>query len=292
MPVEVELNHHDVVTNGVRLHVVEAGPQDGTPIFLLHGFPECWYGWRHQLAPLAQAGYRVVVPDQRGYNLSDKPTDLKDYTRDVLAADVMGLMDHYGVQRGLVGGHDWGGAVAWWLACQHPERVSRLAVLNLPHPMVFAKALKGARQLLRSWYILLFQLPWLPELLLERNEAAALCDVIRNSTNPGAVSPAELEVYRDAYLRPGAVTAMLQWYRAVVRLPGGRLAHPRVREPVCLIWGKKDEALGWEMAAPSMQWCDDGRLFLLEDAGHFVQHDAPQRVAELLLDFFGPAASH
>jgi len=286
---ESNLTHTDIVTNGVRLHVVLAGPEDGTPVFLLHGFPECWYGWRHQITHLAEAGYRVVAPDQRGYNLSDKPRELRAYTRDVLAADVVGLMDHFGVERGLVVGHDWGGAVAWWLACQRPERVARLAVLNIPHPLVFAKALKTPRQLLRSWYILMFQVPWLPELILGRRGATPLASVIRSATRPGAVTREELRIYRQAYLQPGALTAMLSWYRAIARLPSPRLAHPQLQMPTCLIWGKKDDALGWDMAAPSMDHCDDGRLFLLEDAGHFVQLDEPRRVAELLLDFFGPA---
>ena len=287
-----QVTHTEIVTNGVRLHVVLAGPPEGQPVFLLHGFPECWYGWRYQIAPLAEAGFRVVVPDQRGYNLSDKPTALRDYTRDVLAADVVGLMDHFEVERGLVVGHDWGGAVGWWLACQHPERVARLAVLNLPHPTVFAKALRSPRQLVRSWYMLLFQLPWLPELILGRDEARPLLDVLRHSTWPGAVTAKDLQVYRDAYLQPGALTAMLSWYRAAARQPSARMAHPRLAMPTCLIWGKKDEVLGWEMAAPSMEHCDDGRLFLLEDAGHFVQLDEPRRVVDLLLDFFGsPTAS-
>jgi len=285
-----QVTHTDIVTNGVRLHVALAGPPQGQPVFLLHGFPECWYGWRHQIVPLAEAGYRVVVPDQRGYNTSDKPPRLGDYTRDVLAADVVGLMDHFGVERGLVVGHDWGGAVAWWLACQRPERVARLAVLNLPHPIVFARALRTPRQLLRSWYMLWFQVPWLPEAILGRRGAAPLLDVLQRSTRPGAVSDEDLRVYRDAFMQPGALSAMLRWYRAAFFRPGARLAHPRLEMPCCLIWGKKDEVLGWEMAAPSMERCADGRLFFLEDAGHFVQLDEPRRVAELLLDFFGAPA--
>jgi pimeloyl-ACP methyl ester carboxylesterase len=136
---------------------------------------------------------------------------------------------------------------------------------------------------------LMFQLPWLPEAILGRRGATPLAGVLRRSTRPGAVTREELRVYRKAYLQPGALTAMLSWYRAAGRLPSARLAHPQLQMPTCLIWGKKDDALGWDMAAPSIARCDDGRLFLLEDAGHFVQLDEPSRVAELLLDFFGPA---
>jgi pimeloyl-ACP methyl ester carboxylesterase len=252
---------------------------------LLHGFPECWYGWRHQLGPLADAGYRVVAPDQRGYNLSDKPPGLDAYTRAVLARDVLGILDHFGAERANVVGHDWGGAVAWWVALQHPERVSRLAALNLPHPIVFARALKGSRQALRSWYIALFQLPWLPEALLSRNRFQPLVDVLKRSVRPGTLTPDELEVYREAYAQPGALRAMLDWYRAAARRRSEPLHNRRVKVPATLIWGQRDTALGSEMAAPSVGYCDRGELHLLEHAGHFVQLDAPDEVNQRLLDW-------
>lgn len=270
---------------GVRLHAVLAGPEEGPLVVLLHGFPELWYGWKHQIGPLAAAGLRVLVPDQRGYNLSDRPRGLSAYTQDVLARDVLGLMDAMGRKRAMLVGHDWGGAVAWWTTLQHPERVERLAVLNIPHPAVFARALRTPEQLKKSWYIAFFQLPWLPEYLLGRAGARRLVGLMRRGTREGVLSRADLEIYRQAYLRPAALRAMLAWYRAAVRRPLGRPRTGRPEQPVLLVWGKEDIALGWEMARPSIERCARGRLKLVEGAGHFVQHDAWPTVNEELLGF-------
>jgi pimeloyl-ACP methyl ester carboxylesterase len=279
------LAHEVIAVNGVRLHVVTAG--EGPLVLLLHGFPEFWYGWRHQIDPLVRAGYRVVIPDQRGYNASDKPRELADYARQVLARDVVGLLDHFRADRATVVGHDWGGMIAWWAALQHAERVERLVALNIPHPAVFARALRGGRQALRSWYILLFQLPWLPELLLSARDHAVLVGLLRRNSRPGAFTSDELERYRQAFRQPGAVTAMLAWYRAAVRIPPERLRRRIVEAPTLVIWGRDDPALGWEMAAPSAGRCREGRAEIVEGAGHFVAADAPDRVNQLLLAFLG-----
>ncbi len=146
---------------GIRLHWVESG--EGETVVLLHGFPDFWYGWRCQIAPLTEAGYRVVAPDLRGCNASDKPEPVDAYRLDAVGGDIVGLLDALGEDRVHLVGHDWGGAVAWWLAARHAERVRRLTVVNAPHPLAMRRALRGPRQLLRSWYVLLFQLPWLPE---------------------------------------------------------------------------------------------------------------------------------
>lgn len=284
-PLPPDLEHQQIHTNGVNLHVVTAGPEDGPPVILLHGFPEFWYGWRHQIAPLAQAGYRVVVPDQRGYNLSDKPSGLAAYNQDVLAQDVLGLMDHFDAPRATLVAHDWGGAVAWRTALQHPARVERLVVLNIPHPVAMARALRTPAQLRKSWYIGFFQLPWLPEAMLSRKDYAPLLVLLKRSCRAGAITRDELALYHEAYSQPGALSAMLAWYRAVVRQPP---APPRTRTvdaPTLLIWGKEDKALGWEMAQPSVDLCRDGRLEIIEDAGHFVAMDAPERVNKLILGF-------
>src|SRR4051794_28893294 len=155
------LVHVNPTTNGVMLHAVAAGPGDGPLVILLHGFPEFWYGWRHQIEPLAAAGFRVLVPDQRGYNLSDKPKKIPAYNLDVLARDVVGLIDDAGAARACVVGHDWGGAVAWWLGVKHPERLAKLALLNIPHPLVMRRALRrSSEQRRKSSYMFSFQLPW------------------------------------------------------------------------------------------------------------------------------------
>lgn len=274
-----------VETNGVRLHVVEAGPQDGPLVILLHGFPEFWYGWRHQLAPLAEAGYRVVVPDQRGYNLSDKPRPVSAYRLDLLAADVEGLMRASGRERAHVVGHDWGAAVAWWLALRRPERVASLAVLNVPHPVVMRRhLLRNPRQRRRSWYIFFFQLPWLPEWYLRRRNWRNAVRALR-SARRGSFEEADLERYREAWSRPGAMRAMLGWYRAALRGAAQRLADVRVHVPTLILWGVHDVALGRELAAPSRDLCDAAELVFFEEASHWLQHDEPEAVCSRLLAF-------
>ena len=145
----------------VRLHYVEAG--EGPLVVLLHGFPEFWFSWRFQIPALAAAGFRVVAPDMRGYNLSSRPAEVAAYDTDRLAADVRGLIRELGAERALLAGHDWGGAVAWITAMNHPEVVERLAILNVPHPRRMLQGLRTPRQLAKSWYFLAFQVPWLPE---------------------------------------------------------------------------------------------------------------------------------
>jgi pimeloyl-ACP methyl ester carboxylesterase len=279
-----------VDVGGLRLHVLVAGPEDGPLLLLLHGFPEGAYGWRHQVVPLARAGYRVWAPDQRGYGRSDKPQGIASYRIDRLAADVLGLIDAAGGARASVVAHDWGGAVAWWLAETAPERLARLVVLNCPHHDVMRRALvTRPRQMLRSWYIALFQLPWLPEALAAARDHALLVRGLRGSSLPGTFGDEELETYREAWRRPGALRAMIHWYRAA-RLPVPRPARPRagtrrtIRVPALLLWGARDRALGRELAAPSVALCESGRLVVLEDASHWLQHEQPDRVNALILD--------
>ena len=160
----MKLEHGTLKTNGIRLHVVQAGPNSGTPVVLLHGFPEHWYGFRKQIPAFVRAGCRVIVPDQRGYNLSDKPGGVKAYNLRELVNDVIGLIDALKYDKVNLVGHDWGAAVAWMLALWHPERVHRLGILNVPHPLVMRRFLShDFEQIRRSWYIFFFQLPWLPE---------------------------------------------------------------------------------------------------------------------------------
>src|SRR5215213_5592847 len=160
----MDLEHSTIRTNGIRLHVVQAGPKSGTPVLLLHGFPEFWYGWKKQIPALVDAGCRVIVPDQRGYNLSDKPKGIKNYRVDEMVKDIVGLIDALDYEKVNLVGHDWGAGVAWMLAHQHPERLHRLSIMNVPHPLVMRRFVqRDFEQMRRSWYIFFFQLPWLPE---------------------------------------------------------------------------------------------------------------------------------
>jgi pimeloyl-ACP methyl ester carboxylesterase len=284
--VEAEIVHDYVKTNGVRLHVVKAGPEDGQLVLLLHGFPEFWYGWRRQIPALAAAGFRVWVPDQRGYNLSDKPRGVDAYGIDTLADDVLGLIDATGRERVHLVGHDWGAAVAWWVARLFPERLERLAILNVPHGKVMQQHLReNPVQQRRSWYMFFFQIPLLPELALRGRRWQTGLNMLKSTSGPDAFSDEDLEMYRLAWSRPMAMTSMINWYRALLRVRPTRSASYRVQVPKLMIWGAQDTALGREMAQPSIAYCDDGRLEYLEQASHWVQHDEPARVNEMLIDF-------
>ena len=277
------MTHTFIQTNGIKLHIVQAGPVDGPLMILLHGFPEFWYGWRHQINALAEAGFWVWAPDQRGYNLSDKPTGIGAYRLDMLVADVVGLIDASGRKKAGVVGHDWGAAVAWWTAVSHPERVERLVVMNVPHPMVMKKyASRNIGQMLRSWYIGFFQLPWLPELFSRFGNWAMLARTLRNSSRPGTFSAADLEQYKTAWSQPGAISAMINWYRASLRKPPARQPSVRVTVPTLLIWGARDKFLKRELAQLSIDLCDNGRVVFFETATHWVQHEEAEQVNELI----------
>ena len=264
-----------------------AGPADGPLVVLLHGFPEFWYGWRRQIGPLAAAGLRVLAPDLRGYNLSAKPEGLASYVLDVLADDVLGLADALGRRRFAIVGHDWGGVLAWHLAARDPGRIERAAILNAPHPATmrgFARA--HPSQLARSWYVAFFQLPGLPERMLRANEFAWLANGLTGSSRAGTFSDADLARYREAWAQPGALTAMLAWYRAV-RLEQPPTTPLRVEVPVRVIWGDRDRFLDARLAEAGAAACDRAEVHHLRRASHWVQHEAPDEVNRLLVEFLG-----
>jgi pimeloyl-ACP methyl ester carboxylesterase len=275
-----------IETNGIKLHVVMAGPEDGQPVFLLHGFPEFSYGWRHQIPVLADAGYRVIVPDQRGFNLSDKPKGIKAYSLDKLAKDILGLIDALGYDKVNLIGHDWGGFVAWALAIWYPERLYKLGILNVPHPAVMYNFLRRGdpEQLRNSWYIFAFQIPWLPEYLLRRNDWRRTVLALRGSGKVHTFTNDDIAKYKKAWSQPGAITAMLNWYRAGRYMPG-LLKKTRVKVPTLMIWGMEDKALSHRMARPSMDHCENGKLVFFEDTIHWVQHDESDAVNGLLIEF-------
>lgn len=279
-----------ILTNGVRLDVTQAGPDDGPLAILLHGFPEGAYGMRRQRDALAAAGWRVWTPDQRGYGASAKPHAVAAYQLDQLASDVVGLMSAAGVTRACVAGHDWGALVAWWLAITRPECVARLAILNVPHPTAARWAmLRHPAQLWRSGYIAFFQIPWLPEALLRRDHWAPALHSLRASARPGTFSAADDAAYRAAWDQPGAMTAMLNWYRALLRFPPREPAQPRVRVPTLILWGQRDRFLLPALAAASAALCDDAQLVTFPTISHWVQHEAAAAVNGHLIRFFGDA---
>lgn len=280
-----ELRHGRRDVGGVSLHVVEAGPADGAPVLLLHGFPEFWWGWRHQIGALAGAGRRVIVPDQRGYGLSDKPDGIGAYRTDRLAADVVGLADALGLGRFALVGHDWGGVVAWTAAALNPGRVDRLCVMNAPHPDSWGPyALRHPSQALRSFYVGVFQLPRLPEAMLGAANFRALRRSLVESSRPGTFTPEDLDRYAEAWGRPGALTAMLNWYRALRFRPARAL--PRVEPETLVLWGVQDRFLERGLAAEAAALCRSARIRELR-ATHWVQAEEAEAVNAALLAFLG-----
>jgi pimeloyl-ACP methyl ester carboxylesterase len=271
----------------VRLHYVEAG--EGPLVVLLHGFPEFWYGWRYQIPALAAAGFRVVAPDMRGYNTSSKPAGIDAYDIDHLTIDVRDLIIERGAHSAHLVAHDWGAAVAWVTAMNHPEVVERLAILNLPHPRLFLQSLK-TRQLLKSWYMFFFQLPWLPERVARaRHWQLFRAFSLGTAARPDAFSDEDVERYIEAWSQPGAMTASINYYRALLR-QSPRRTEARLRvvqAPTLVIWGERDRYLGKELAEPDRADVPNlERVVRLPQASHWVQHDEPERVNELLVEFF------
>ncbi|RPI31659.1 MAG: alpha/beta hydrolase [Chloroflexota bacterium] len=277
-----------IETNHIRLHLVESGPKDGPLVILLHGYPEFWYGWNHQIDALASTGCRVLVPDQRGYHLSDKPPGLAAYRLDELAKDILGLISAVGQEKAIVVGHDWGGIVAWWMGICYPEALSRLVILNAPHPGVMRRQLMfNPLQFFHSLYALFFQIPRLPEAMLRANDWERLAKVLIHTSRPGTFSPGDLEQYRQAWRQKDAMTCMLNWYRASFRMPPSIPANSRVHTPTLILWGKRDVALRRTLAEKSIEMCDQGDLIFFEEASHWVQHEEAEKVNRLITRFIG-----
>ena len=282
----VELAHRYAELGDVRLHYVEAG--QGPLVLLLHGFPQFWYQWRHQIPALVEAGFRVVAPDMRGYNLSDKPPGVRAYRVELLARDVERLILACGERTASVVGHDWGAIVAWVAGMRHPGRVERLVILNVPHPARFLDGLLSPGQLLRSSYMFFFQIPRLPEEFMRAGDFALLRSALRRDpVRPGTFAAEDIERYVRALARPGALTATLNYYRALLRNLGKtRALLKRIEAPVLVIWGERDRFLSRRLAEPPRLWVPNLlRVERLQDASHWVAEDRPLEVNTLLLDF-------
>ncbi len=284
MPIVLEdLTFHN---SSIDLHAVAAGPPDGPVVILLHGFPEFWYSWHRQIEPLAAAGFRVIVPDQRGYNTSSKPRGAANYTLSELTSDVLAIADQLAAQKFFLTGHDWGAAVAWSVALLHPQRVAKLAILNVPHPSVMRRYLKtNRRQLRRSWYMFFFQLPCFPEAAFSAFNFRLGVRSLVGSSSRGTFSDEDLAQYRTAWSQPGALTAMINWYRAAFRHTS-KFPDTTVHVPTRILWGERDAFLLTDMAHDSLRYCDSAELYTFANASHWLQHEEPARVTELLIDFF------
>jgi len=276
-----------VRANGLDFAVDCAGSSEKLAL-CLHGFPESRFSWRHQLPLLAELGYTAWAPDLRGYGDSDRPEGVAAYALPNLVADVAGLIDAAHAQ-GISGpvcllGHDWGGAIAWAFVLRQARPIERLIVMNIPHPAKFIAGLRTLRQLRRSWYIFVFQIPWLPERLLAADGAGAIARVFRDAAVDKSRFPAEvLQVYRANALRPGALTAMLNYYRALFRYPPPQpVALPVIETPTLMIWGEEDTALGKELTYGTDALVRDLTLRYLPRVSHWVQQEAPETVNAMI----------
>jgi len=276
--------HRDVRVGDVTLHTVEAGAGAGRPlIVLLHGFPEFWASWRRQIPALAEAGFHVVVPDLRGYHRSDKPGAVAEYGSDRLTADIAALIRAFGHERACVLGHDWGAAVAWLFAERYPEALERLVIVNVPHPAKMAEGLRTFRQLKKSWYMLFFQLPVVPEWWLSRRDFLAL----RRMLSADGFTPEEVEEYVSAARESDRLRGPINYYRAAFRelLRRQGATRRRIDAPTLVVWGERDRFLGKELAVPDPRWVPNARVAFLPEASHWVAHDASPQLNELVLGF-------
>jgi len=269
--------------NGVRLHYAEIGRGNGPLVILLHGFPQCWYQWRYIMPRLAPH-FHLVAPDMRGYNLSSKPPGVASYNIEEVSQDIVALIRALGEERAHIVGHDWGGGVAWYMGANHADRINKLVVLNAPLPPAFERELKRVEQLLRSWYIFFFQLPWLPEAVLRLTIRRSMPTT---AAIPGAFPDEALDVYESAVSQPGAATAMINYYRAAFRRAFTVFGKSKkvITVPTMLIWGMKDFALVPRLTEGLEPWVPDLRVERIEDTGHWVGEEKPGLVGDLLLDF-------
>lgn len=275
--------HEYITTNGIKLHYVTQG--EGDLMLMLHGFPEFWYSWRHQIPEFAK-DYKVVALDLRGYNDSDKPADKSAYVMEQFNLDVEGVIKGLGYDKCILVGHDWGGAIAWNFTYAHPEMVERLIVLNIPHPAKFAEGIRTPQQLMRSSYMFLFQLPWLPEFMIQSSDYQAIENALKGmAVNKSAFSKEDLEAYKDAAAKRGAMTAMLNYYRNI--FGQGMLSQNWgiLQVPTLMIWGEKDTALGKELTYGTQAYVRDFQIKYIPDASHWVQQEKPELVNQYMREF-------
>lgn len=271
-----------ISADGVRLHVVRAG--SGPAVVLLHGFPEFWYSWRHQISPLAAAGFSVLAPDLRGFNRSDKPRGVGHYEMPRLVNDVAALAKASGQSRVHLVGHDWGGMVAWHAAAFRPDLVDRLTIVNAPHPTVYGRRFWRSGQWLRSAYVPLFMISGLTAPLLSAWRYFLLRQMfVQGAGRHGVFTSDVLSTYATAASQPGALEAGLNYYRANARLGFAPPAFPRIEAPTLVVWGERDPALGTDLLNGLDKVVRDLRIERLPGVGHWVQSEAPEQLTSLLL---------
>jgi len=273
-------------SSGVTLHYVSKGSSTQPLMLFVHGFPECWYTWRRQIKYFSKH-YRVVAIDQRGYGLSSKPPNVEDYKRETLARDIADIIEQLGYKSCILVGHDWGAIVSWTVAMLYPHLIDKLIIMNVPHPATFRNDLSIA-QIRRSWYMFFYQIPFIPELLLQANDLGIFKRMFQEKPmgliNTNNMTSDELEVYKYTFSQKGTTTAALNYYRALFRYQKDELL-ARITVPVLIIWGCQDRALGEELADASQKYCNDVQLKKIRNASHWVPQDAPDEVNKHVEDF-------
>jgi pimeloyl-ACP methyl ester carboxylesterase len=276
--------HDYIVSNGIRLHYVTQG--EGPLMLMLHGFPEFWYSWRHQIPEFAQ-DYKVVALDLRGYNDSDKPQEQSAYVMSEFIKDIEGVITGLGYERCILVAHDWGGAIAWSFADAHPEMVERLIVMNIPHPAKFIEGLRTPQQLLRSWYVFFFQIPLLPEVWLQAMDYEAIGNAfIDMAVDKSSFTAADIAAYKDAAAKRGALTAMVNYYRnafSSLQQQDWRL----LEVPTLMIWGEEYTALGKELTYGTEEYVRDFQIRYIPNCSHWVQQEKPELVNQYMREFLG-----
>lgn len=278
----ITLETQKINVGEVSLNVVFAGPKDGKPVVLLHGYPEFWYAWRGPMAELARAGFRVIVPDQRGFNDSDKPSSAKAYKLNTLAGDIAGLITALGYKKVYLAGHDFGGLVAWWLLILHAEKIEKFVVINKPHPEAIRQG--DASEAKVSWYRTFLRLPWIPGYVARLANWSLLIKNLQKTSLPGTFSPEHIEHFQSAWDNQGAINSMGAWYRA-----NGNFdleVEKNISVPGLFVLAPDDAFSTRAMALKSMQYLEHGTLLELEEGTHWLIQEKPQLVGNVLINYF------
>lgn len=290
--VSMKLDESFIELDDVRLHIVSAGPEDGDLVILLHGFPEYWYSWRHQLPFLASLGFRVVAPDLRGFNKSSKPKGMQSYRSETVANDISQLIRKLGKPSAHIVGHDWGAAIAWMFAMRHQDQLDSLSILNLPHPLQMIEGFKDWNQIKKSWYIAFFQLPFLPERFLKYDNHWVLRWLMKNDTvRDNVFTQDDIEKFIEAFEGQNAWRSTIAYYRALRYENLWNIEHRMevISKPTMILWGTQDRFLDHRFAEPPSRWVTNFQLHLNHDASHWLQQDRPDWVNEHLKHFLAPA---
>ena len=276
------LTYKYIDVNGIQLHVAFAGSPKGVPVILLHGFPDASFGWKHQINALSKKNFYVIAPDQRGYNLSDKPKDKKKYMMDLLVHDIITLANELNLDKFNLAGHDFGAIVSWNLVENYSHRVKKLVIFNGPQPTTMEKFLKeNKKQRRKSWYAFFFKMKWFPEILLRSRNWRNLASNMKNS-----FSEKDLQEYKAAWSQPGAIKAMVNWYRCLFLQKSEDKPKRRIKIPTLIVWGKQDPHIMWELASESAAMCDNCEVKFIEDATHWVLQDDPENTSKFMIEHF------